>query len=198
MVNPTNPFLNPTTSRPVIQNPVVTAPPPTTPSPTTSRPTTNANLIENRAAYCRGPDTREGTCIPIKNCQPLIDELYAKQTDPTFANFLRASRTICGGIDTNVCCPSTQSQTTQPTTGPLIRNSNEIPRRLLTVEEGCGFNNNSYKKIVGGEVSKKGAWPWIALIGYDDDLSASPFKCGGTLVTARHVVTAAHCIRKDL
>lgn len=202
-VNPTNPFFNPTpapTPAPT-RSPVTIPPPivvPVTFSPT-PRPTTNSNLIENKATYCRGPDTREGSCLPIKDCKPLIDELYQKQTDPTFANFLRASRTICGGIDTNVCCPSTNQQQTQPpTSSPLIKSSNEVPRRLPTVEEGCGFSNNAYKKIVGGEVSKKGAWPWITLIGYDDELSANPFKCGGTLVTARHVVTAAHCLRQDL
>jgi len=81
---------------------------------------------------------------------------------------------------------------------PIIpKNTNEIPRRLPNVEEGCGSTLGYYKKIVGGEVSRKGAWPWIALLGYDDP-SGSPFKCGGTLITARHVITAAHCIRDDL
>lgn len=64
--------------------------------------------------------------------------------------------------------------------------------------DGCGYVNNEYKKIVGGQASKPGAWPWIALIGYDDGVSAVSFKCGGTLITSRHVLTAAHCIRSDL
>lgn len=187
---------------PATRAPPVTAAP-LTRAPVTQRPpvtsTTNGNVVDNRATYCRGPDLREGSCIPIKDCQPLVQELLIKQTDQTFANFLKASNNICKNIDTNVCCPNPGSQQPRPVTNsPLIRNSNEIPRRLPTVEEGCGYSNNSYKKIVGGEVSKKGAWPWVALIGYDDELSSSPFKCGGTLITARHVITAAHCIRKDL
>ncbi|KAM7355456.1 venom serine protease Bi-VSP-like [Cochliomyia hominivorax] len=190
---PRNPFLIGTT------NPAI-VPPPTQAPIVTQRPTvatsTNGNLVENKAGYCRGPDLREGSCTPIKECQPLVNELLEKQTDPTFANFLKASNRICGNVNTNVCCPS--STPTVTTKAPVIRNTNEIPRRLPTVEEGCGYSNNSYKKIVGGEVSKKGAWPWVALLGYDDELSANPFKCGGALVSARHVVTAAHCLRRDL
>lgn len=197
VVNPSNPFLNPTTAPTRATTTTRTTPVTRAPVVNTTPTTTNANLIDNRASYCRGPDTLEGTCIPIKDCQPLVTELLAKQTDATFANFLRASRVICGSIDSNVCCPSTNQQQTS-TSSPLIRNSNDTPRRLPTAQEGCGLSNNSFKKIVGGEVSKKGAWPWVALIGYDDELSANPFKCGGTLVTARHVITAAHCLRPDL
>lgn len=188
-VNPTNPFLNPVTQAPV--RPVTVAP---TARPTQRPPTvapapavqpTQSNL-ENRLGSCRGPDTRVGTCIQLIDCKVLTDELLAKQSDQAFANYLRLSNTVCGGTGTMVCCPDTGAQ------------SNNAPTRLPTPEDGCGYTSNSYKKIVGGEVSKKGAWPWIALIGYDDELSASPFKCGGALVSARHVVTAAHCVRKDL
>ncbi|XP_037827473.1 venom protease-like [Lucilia sericata] len=151
-----------------------------------------------RQTTCRGPDLKMGICMPIRDCKPLAEELLMKKQDRTFARFLQVSNSICGGEVTAVCCPSTNSQPQTSTKAPLIKNSNEIPRRLPTVEEGCGFTNDTVRKKVVGEESKKAAWPWIALIGYDDEPSVSPFKCGGTLITARHVVTAAHCLRKDL
>ncbi|KAH8302724.1 hypothetical protein KR044_010131, partial [Drosophila immigrans] len=55
----------------------------------------------------------------------------------------------------------------------------------------------SFRKIVGGSDAKKGAWPWIALLAYEYG-SDYQFKCGGTLISARHVLTAAHCILDDL
>lgn len=94
------------------------------------------------------------------------------------------------------CCPTSDNVITDPSV--TVVNRDEIPTRPPTLEEGCGYTHNTYKKIVGGEVSKKGAWPWAVLLAYTDGSSSSPFKCGGTLVTARHVVTAAHCIRSDL
>ncbi|TMW43553.1 hypothetical protein DOY81_011367, partial [Sarcophaga bullata] len=195
-VTSANPFLPPVNTRATTPAPQTR---PTTPVPprtsTASNPTTSGTVVDNKSSYCRGPDLREGSCVPIKDCQPLVDELQIKQTDEKFANFLRASNRICGSVDTNVCCPTVPSGNTN---GNLVKTNDNIPKRLPTEEDGCGFSQNAFKKIVGGEASKIGAWPWIALIGYDDGFSASPFKCGGTLVTARHVITAAHCIRRDL
>uniref|UniRef100_A0A1A9WLK5 CLIP domain-containing serine protease n=1 Tax=Glossina brevipalpis TaxID=37001 RepID=A0A1A9WLK5_9MUSC len=208
--NPSNPFLRPTI--PTEQTPSTGTTRPTTITTTTTRRVTTTSrgpvtsttsrrplttsAVEAKGLSCVGPDLKRGSCISLKNCQTLVDELLLKQNDATFAEFLRASNDICNGVEQNVCCPINEANPT--TSNPLIRNSDDPPRRLPTVEEGCGYTSSSYKKIVGGEVSKKGAWPWIALIGYDDNFANTPFKCGGTLVTARHVVTAAHCIRRDL
>ncbi|XP_060657482.1 venom serine protease Bi-VSP-like isoform X1 [Drosophila nasuta] len=204
---PTNPFLPPTDGGFVGPQPVPTSAPnnnpffrsttqrPTTAAPTTSAPVTSAPIVEQRGTSCRIPPNKLGECVDIKSCQPILSELLVKRNDPEFAKYVKASNLICGQIGTNVCCPTGQTEATRAPIKP--KNSDAIPRSLFTVEDGCGYTLTTNKKIVGGVVSKKGAWPWIALLGYDDG-SSSPFKCGGTLITARHVVTAAHCIREDL
>ena len=42
--------------------------------------------------------------------------------------------------------------------------------------------------VIGGKAAPKSFWPWQAAIVWDDN-----FLCGGTLIDATHVMTAAHC-----
>ena len=61
------------------------------------------------------------------------------------------------------------------------------------------YEYNVGLKIVGGNEAKAHSFPFAAV------LTADKFKmynkhgvfCGGTLITSRHVVTAAHCFRGD-
>jgi len=50
-------------------------------------------------------------------------------------------------------------------------------------------------KITGGQDASYGQFPWMALLGYKQkSVPITEFLCGGTLITSRFVLTAAHCI----
>ncbi|KAK9505881.1 hypothetical protein O3M35_009852 [Rhynocoris fuscipes] len=53
----------------------------------------------------------------------------------------------------------------------------------------CGFANKEGERIVGGVEAKRNEWPMIAEFAIDK----SKHLCAGTVVTKRHIVTAAHC-----
>ena len=49
-------------------------------------------------------------------------------------------------------------------------------------------------RIVGGRRSDYGKWPWQVLIRESTWFGIfSKNKCGGVLISDRHVLTAAHC-----
>ncbi|KAL5292445.1 CLIPD6.2 family protein [Megaselia abdita] len=155
--------------------------------------------VDNRASNCQGPDRRPGNCMDVRKCPELLDALVYDSQNATVANILRTSNEICrnnGYIEGNsVCCPN-GAPGPNPNTTPNPR-TNGNGRVSLNGPE-CGLSKVSeFRKVVGGVDAKLGAYPWITLLGYDV-LEGSPFKCGGSLITQRHVLTAAHCIRSDL
>lgn len=72
---------------------------------------------------------------------------------------------------------------------PLVVNPN--PLRVTS------FNcSKTVDLIVGGEVAKKNEFPHQALLGWIDG-DTYKFDCGGSLISKRYVLTAAHCLKRS-
>uniref|UniRef100_A0A182JSC1 Peptidase S1 domain-containing protein n=1 Tax=Anopheles christyi TaxID=43041 RepID=A0A182JSC1_9DIPT len=74
----------------------------------------------------------------------------------------------------------------------------EKPVVLPTPEQGCGVSDVEHNRVVGGVPAALNGWPWMALVGYEEAFGDVDFRCGGSLITDRHVLTAAHCILSSL
>lgn len=95
--------------------------------------------------------------------------------------------------------PPSQTPTTLP--GAIFPGSSSSSGITLPTFERdqCGMSNATHSRVVGGIPAQANAWPWMALVGYKTSLDSNPrFLCGGTLITQKHVITAAHCVKESL
>lgn len=66
--------------------------------------------------------------------------------------------------------------------------SSKIKKLLVIVFVVCGVSNRKMR-VVGGNVTQVHEFPWLAGL-----FKNGQFYCGATLLTRKHVLTAAHCI----
>uniref|UniRef100_A0A3P9JGZ8 trypsin n=1 Tax=Oryzias latipes TaxID=8090 RepID=A0A3P9JGZ8_ORYLA len=78
---------------------------------------------------------------------------------------------------------------------PVASEPSPEPTQPLTTEElTCGQRTRGRQmKIVGGTVSSVESHPWMAAIFWRSKSEKKIFRCGGSLISACWVLTAAHC-----
>jgi chymotrypsin C len=42
-----------------------------------------------------------------------------------------------------------------------------------------------------------GHWPWMSSIGFFNEKNSWKHQCGGTLISNKHFLSAAHCFKKE-
>ncbi|KAK9889211.1 hypothetical protein WA026_004490 [Henosepilachna vigintioctopunctata] len=166
---------------------------------------------------CNTPTQEYGTCVSIYQCPQYLTLLRTQSSNPRVVALLRNSVCEYRGNVPIVCCPSVRAKNEdfnsnngivtdepyrepqpqpQPQPQPSLRNAG-----LLRKPE-CGFSNITNSRVVGGVPAKLGEYPWMVVLGYRNSKNPSVPKwlCGATLISYRHVLTAAHCAhgRSDL
>jgi len=125
-------------------------------------------------------------CVAVDDCRRWCTKLQMGLSNLTLDERAEFNDNICG-FDSNadpavkLCCDS-----------PAERDACKKVKCGQILVEGdaqCGGCD---------DVSSPGAWPWVTRILYQANFDSADNNettyCGGALVSARHVVTAAHCV----
>lgn len=174
-------------------------------------------------SQCRTPDQKAGTCVSVVQCPLVIKLVNQPLLTRNDVRFLEQSR--CGVMDRKVlvCCAAPENSNppvattratvqprppvnvptrpapvpTQPpavtTTAFPIGNRLSYKERLALLPDECGIQYTD--RIIGGERARIDEYPWVVLIQHRRRTGELKFHCGGSLLTERYVLTAAHCIQ---
>ncbi|XP_060537059.1 venom protease-like isoform X2 [Cylas formicarius] len=167
----------------------------------------SATAQVQKGTPCETPQQQYGLCVEIKQCKYLLDILRAGIT-AEIATYLRSFSCGFSGNTPLVCCPQTNVRNPiDDVEVPIDQDQDDDNKQIgepvqLSRSPDCGFSNVSFPRIVGGLNAKLGGFPWMVALGYKNSKIPDQPKwlCGGTLITQRHVLTAAHCVsgRRDL
>ncbi|KAJ8704950.1 hypothetical protein PYW08_012270 [Mythimna loreyi] len=159
-----------------------------------------------------------GRCTVIDACQSARQDFHTSRIRPTFCSYNAfGDRIVCCRDGSNILNAATQDRDERPIWGNAV----EINDRRRVSERKCEEYSGSVVKkvgyiplipnpesfsvseakcdytgvelIVGGENAKLGEFPHMAAIGWADFNGGYKFSCGGSLISPRYVLTAAHC-----
>ncbi|XP_043274311.1 melanization protease 1-like isoform X3 [Venturia canescens] len=167
-----------------------------------SRNPRESMIFFTEEANCSTASKQSGTCINIRQCPALMSVLRGpRPLSPQALELLRSSQCGFDGNSPKVCCESERAGTTSPLVGasndedsaspPSPPDVTAHPNLRLLEHALCGPITQG--KILNGNKTSVFDYPWMALIAYKIG-STYEFRCGGSVINKRYILTAAHCV----
>ena len=142
---------------------------------------------------------KQGHCRTVRDCPGVLD--YIKSDGS--ANRENSRRLIadlkgCPQQKVICCTPEYGGQNTVQE-HKIGRYDSSGPAKIFSMNDQCGVATITKETVIPEKrEAAEGSWPWLALLGYTNVVGDIKFKCGGTIISKRHILTAASCVRSDL
>lgn len=164
--------------------------------------------FQEQIPTCKDSDGVKGECVKVDQCKHVKNILISGKFDVSMRNYL--IRTQCGFEEktAKVCCtkddPRERLSRKPATKKPKTDSSAPIdkPKWLKKLERVfpsppiCGTQKIDIEdKIFGGNRTKIDEYPWIVPLFFTKNHGKGVTNnCGGSLLSKRYVLSAAHCM----
>ncbi|XP_026676042.1 proclotting enzyme [Diaphorina citri] len=159
------------------------------------------NFSHLRQSLCFKSLFVPGVCCPLKtSLQTSTSDLYLTGIPAMISDWNSGNGIICRGYLAGLQTPVRTEQLVYLQINPYVKwiqetmKSTSISQKFQVDQHGCGRPDVPKFRVVGGQESLPGRWPWMAAI-FLHGTRRTEFWCGGSLIGTRYVLTAAHCTK---
>ncbi|XP_019874727.1 serine protease gd [Aethina tumida] len=135
--------------------------------------------------------------FPITPTNQAVDESVGNGFRPSVTNPFLTNLPKPEVVPVNIpqSTTTTTTSTTTTTTTTVAPQSVDDETNNVSDNTVCGLENSVQQLIIGGESTSPDQYPWVVAMMVAASKLRYQYKCTGSLISDRHVITAAQCVQ---